>query len=94
MAGCTGGTSQKVCVDQAGNRTDESQCAKEENAPGLYRWYYLNEGVQTPQMGERVSGGSFDATPGVHYLSPDLYKSKMKRDAKRAKKNAERSAAH
>ena len=49
-----------VCADQDTQlRVDDDDC----DDRGSYAWYYIPVGSQAPAVGDRVSGGSFDAPP-------------------------------
>jgi len=60
-----------VCTDAQGARIADSACGR---SGGTYvggshggRWVYLNRGNTVPAEGDRVIGGSYAPSPGVHY---------------------------
>ncbi len=69
-----------ICVDQQGQRVDDSQCARTAYAGGYhggggsnaFLWYYLGRSSAVPYYGEsihdrRYAGGSFQPRQGVNY---------------------------
>ncbi len=81
LTGCRPKEMQR-CVDETGKVVADSYCAGQPAAPErvddghggflfiphVYRPYY--GGIGGYGLGDRVSGGSFNASPGVHYASP------------------------
>lgn len=81
LSGCRPKEMQR-CVDETGKVVADSFCAGQPAAPErrpdghggflflphIYRPYYGGMGGFV--IGDRVSGGSFNAAPGVHYSSP------------------------
>ena len=73
LAGCDERGPTRVCVDPAGRRTWDDQCARgyHGGAGGAGVWYYLNanrarqDGV--PGVGEPARGGGFTPEAGVSY---------------------------
>lgn len=59
----------KRCVDKNNMVVDEYMCEDKPRAAGgraYYRWYY---GGRTGYIGNRISGGNYEPTPGVSYKS-------------------------
>ncbi len=80
LTGCRPKEMQR-CVDETGTVVPDSYCdgkaplQQRRNGHGgfipfmpIYRPYY--GGIGGGSLGSRVSGGSFNASPGVHYSSP------------------------
>lgn len=59
-----------VCVDHAGNRVADDQCARPAAHVGVspFLWYYLGRQSALPYYGQRVAGGSFTRTAGATYF--------------------------
>lgn len=65
----------RVCVDEAGNRVDDSQCGSHIRGGGYYGWYYVNRGSRLPYYGDSVNDaklgiqGSKTPLAGKNYAS-------------------------
>ncbi len=67
LSGCSASAGEEeydygaVCADQQTQLrvNDDDDC----DDRGSYGWYYIPVGSQAPAVGDRVSGGSFDAPP-------------------------------
>ena len=81
LTGCRPKQMQR-CVDENGTVVSDDLCEDQQPVqerrpdghggflfvPHIYRPYY--GGIGGYSLGDRVSGGSFNAAPGVHYASP------------------------
>jgi len=71
-------SSVKHCVDEQGAVQDENNCTTTTDDAGVvhtphpgFRWYY--GGYSTPQSpGTKVTGGSYDPSPGITYSPPSI----------------------
>jgi hypothetical protein len=63
-SGC-GNKDTKVCVDKDGKIVEDGNCHSSRTG-GAHMWYY---GSRTLGIGERATGGSTTAKPGVSYTT-------------------------
>lgn len=65
----------RVCVDENGNRVDDSQCHNHIRGGGYHGWYYVNRGSRMPYYGDSVNDpklgikGSKTPVAGKSYAS-------------------------
>lgn len=57
-----------VCVDGSGRRVADDRCDDDgSSGGGGARWYYVKAGDRAPALGDRATGGSFDAPDGERF---------------------------